>query len=151
MKKTIISLMILTALIFAVSSQSFAQLPIPIPSPDFIVLTPYSRTQAVGFDLNVGSIKYFTVLTMGDMDYLSFKPLSVQPDTAKVLTAYYLVMDPTVNEVTGSGMGIINLERSTEIRIPLRSYFSLVNIAVGIVSGDRGTRMYRCTGLFGLP
>ena len=61
------------------------------------------------------------------------------------------MIDPTVNEVTGSGMGIINLERGTEIRIPLRSYFCLVNIAVGIVSGDRGARMYRCTGLFELP
>jgi hypothetical protein len=151
MKKATITLIALTILTCAVGSPSFAQLPVPIPSSDLVVLTPYYRSQTVGFDLNVGSFKYFTVMTTGDMDYLSFRSLSVQPNTAKALTVYYQAIDPIVHEVTGSGMGIINLERGTQFRIPLRSYYGLVNIAVGVVPGDRSTRIYRCTGLFGLP
>ena len=129
MKKTMISLIGLAVLIFAVSSQTFASLPIPIPSPNVIILTQFNKAHQVESDLAVGCIKYFTVLSVGDVDYLS-----IQPDTGEALmAAYYVVMDPTVNEVTGSGVGIINCdnrESCNEIRIPIESYFSVTYIAV---------------------
>ena len=133
MKKTISSLIVLAVMIFTLSSQTFALLPTPIPSPGLITLTPFNKSHQVEFEPQLGIPQIFTVLTMGNANEVSLCPSFEHRSIDVELAVGYGVIDPTTNEVTSRGLEYVtcdNGESCNEISIPLQSYFAVTYIAV---------------------